>query len=136
MIYILYSLYIILQCTWGIGQTLIGLVVFLVNIKCRHSFYKGCIATEWNKSDSGISLGLFIFASKGDEPVKVHEYGHTFQSLVLGPFYLIPGIISMCWGNLPYYRRLRREQGIPYTRCFVERHASRIGEKITGRKAI
>ena len=137
MKYIFYALYMIVQCTWGIGQTLIGLVLFFKNLKCPHSFYRGCIATEWDRPNSGISLGLFIFVPKSDDSmVKVHEYGHTYQSLVLGPLYLIPGMISIIWANLPYYRRLRREKNVPYTRCFVEKNASRIGERITGEKAV
>lgn len=137
MKFICYYFYILFQCTWGLGQTLIGLVVFLVHLRCPHSFYKGCIETRWGSRYSGLSLGLFIFTPECDTaPVRVHEYGHTIQSLVLGPFYLIPGIISLCWGNLPRYARMRREQNLPYTRCFVERHASRFGEIVTGEKAI
>lgn len=129
--------YILIQCTWGLGQTLAGLVVFLINIKCPHHFYHGCVETQWQKKWSGMSLGLFIFTPvEQDNEVRVHEYGHTIQSLILGPFYLIPGIISLAWGNLPVYEKKRREMKLPYTACFVEAGASRLGEKVIGEKAI
>lgn len=133
---VLYILYAIIQCTWGLGQTLIGFVLFLVNIRCPHHFYRGSIETRWNSKYAGISLGIFIFTPQSNtEKVRVHEYGHTFQSLVLGPFYLIPGIISMGWGTLPRFREKRRG-GVPYTACFVEWQASKLGEIFTGEKAI
>ena len=35
----------------------------------------------------------------------VHEYGHTIQSLIFGPLYLIVmGIPSTLWGFLPYFQ--------------------------------
>lgn len=134
---LLYALYIFWQCTWGLGQTLLGFIVFLANIKQPHKFYRGCIETQWKQKYSGMSMGLFIFTpSIESNEVRIHEYGHTIQSLILGPFYFIPGIISLAWGNLPVYERRRKELKLPYTRCFVEAQASRLGEKITGEKAI
>ena len=88
-----------------------------------------------------MSLGLFIFTPKGKdsrtEQVRVHEYGHCIQSLVLGPLYLIViGIVSYTWANLPYFRTMRREKKIPYTACFAESWASKWGEWVTKQKAI
>lgn len=65
----------------------------------------------------GLSLGLFIFTPKDEvenaQLIRVHEYGHTIQSLVLGPFMLFVGIISVAWGDLPYFRRMRWEKHVP-----------------------
>ena len=128
-----------LQCTWGIVQTLMGAVVFLKQIRCPHRIYRGCIETQWD-SRGGMSLGLFIFTPNEEteraKKVRVHEYGHCIQSIVLGPLYLIVGLISVTWANLPYFRKLRREKKIPYTSCFVESWASRWGEWVTGEDAI
>lgn len=132
-------LFILLQCTWGLAQTLLGAVCCLVNRKCPHRLYRGCIETQWNSS-GGMSLGLFIFtpndARPGRDKVRIHEYGHCIQSLVLGPLYLILGLISLCWANIPYFRKLRKRKKIPYTACFVESWASKWGELATGEKAI
>ena len=105
-----YFPYIIFQCSWGIIQTLVGLIMCLISYGEKHMFYKGSIATFW-KRPYGISLGLFIFippqarfynADKyhfSDDEIRerlvVHEYGHTIQSLILGPLYfLIVGLPS------------------------------------------
>ena len=133
-------LFIFWQCTWGLPQTLLGAIIFLKHIRCPHRVYRGCIDTKWN-SRGGMSLGLFIFTPQEEdsrtEEVRVHEYGHCIQSLLLGPLYLvIIGIISYSWANIPYFRRMRREKHIPYTKCFVESWASKWGEWITKQKAI
>ena len=111
----------------------------MINRNCEHHFYRCCIDTKWNLK-GGLSLGLFIFTPKDEvknaELIRVHEYGHTIQSLVLGPFMLFIGIISVVWGNLPYFERIRREENVPYTACFVEYWASKWGELVTKEKAI
>ncbi len=128
-------IYILLQSTWGLPQTLLGLVLFLRHIKAPHAFYRGCIRTEWPHG-GGVSLGLFIFtADAAHAPsaerraaLAAHEYGHTLQSLLLGPLYLFTvGIISFTWANAPRFRRMRAECGLPYSHCFVERWADRLG---------
>lgn len=133
------ALFIILQCTWGLPQTLIGLGFFIANRKRNHRIYRGCIDTQWNHH-GGLSLGLFIFTPPGTQGnanlIRVHEYGHAIQSLLLGPLMLFVGIISVAWGNLPYFAKLRKEKNLPYTACFVEAWASHWGEQVTGEKAI
>ena len=132
--------YTILQLTWGLPQTLLGLILYLKNLRRPHEKYHSCIETHW-KSKGGISLGLFIFTPEtqlpGSGKICVHEYGHTIQSLLLGPLYLpFIGIISYTWANLPYFKRLRKEKKIPYTACFVEAWASRLGERVTKEEAV
>ena len=132
--------YTLLQLTWGLPQTLLGLFLFCKNIRRPHERYLSCIETNW-KSMGGISLGLFIFtpdrSAANSGKIRVHEYGHTIQSLLLGPLYLpFIGIISYTWANLPYFKRLRKEKRIPYTACFVEAWASKLGEWATGEAAI
>lgn len=133
------ALFIFWQCTWGIGQTLIGLGFFLANLHRPHKWYRGCIDTQWNHG-GGLSLGLFIFTPpeerRHSQEIRVHEYGHAIQSLLLGPLMFFVGVISVSWANMPYFRRMRREKKIPYTACFVEAWASRWGEIVTGEKAI
>ena len=111
----------------------IGLGFSLANRDCAHQVYRCCIDTntKWN-ARGGLSLGLFIFTPKDDvenaQPIRVHEYGHTIQPLVLGSLMLLVGIVCVVWGgNLPYFARLRREKGVPYTACFVEYRASKMG---------
>lgn len=135
-------LYLLVQFTWGLGQTIMGFCFFLVNIRCPHRIYRNCIETQWKNKYSGLSLGPFIFTPTNPSEeyytsVRTHEYGHTFQSLILGPFYAIIGIISTSWGMLvhPLLKKIKKEEP-KYTACFVEYQASWLGEKITGEKAI
>ena len=133
------ALFILLQCTWALLQTLIGFGFFLALRKRPHRMYRGCIDTQWNHT-GGLSLGLFIFTPPDSQSnadlIRVHEYGHAIQSLVLGPFMLFVGIISILWGDLPYFSRLRKRKKLPYTACFVEAWASKWGEWVTGDRAV
>ena len=108
----------------------------------------GAVITEWNDKSS-VSLGMFVFVTK--EPyfynklkdgytkdelsrrLLVHEYGHTIQSLILGPLYLIViGIPSTLWGFLPNLHKKRKDDQISYFSFFTEDWANRLGEKVTG----
>ena len=125
-------LYILCQCTWGILQTLLGAFVFLANAGGPHHFYHGAVVTEW-RSRSGLSLGLFVFVGE-DAPDRllIHEYGHTVQSMILGPLFLIAvGIPSVLWAGLPYCKKKRREKRISYYSFYTEKWADHWGEKAT-----
>ena len=126
-------LYIFLQCTWGSIQTCAGFFLFLRYRKCPHRFLGGAIHTGWGRRD-GISLGLFIFSPECKQPdgLVIHEYGHTFQSLLLGPLYLpVIGIPSALWANGRKYKELRQRYGVPYSFFFAESWADRLGKKMT-----
>ena len=145
------AIYILIQCTWGILQTVLGLFVFLAHIKDRHYFYHGAVVTEW-AAPSSVSLGMFVFVTKTPyfyEKLKdeytieelsrrllVHEYGHTVQSMILGPFYLLlVGLPSVIWSHR-YCRRtpIYRSRGVAYTDRYPEHGADRLGEYATGEK--
>lgn len=129
-------IYWFLQCTWGIIQTLMGFVVFLVHIKDPHYIYKGAVCTVW-KRPMGLSLGMFIFVWPDDDRVCVHEYGHTIQSAVLGPLYLpVIGIPSAIWANLPAFQKRRSKEHLSYYRFYPEKWANRLGERVTGDKSL
>lgn len=51
--------YILMQCTWGILQTLLGFIVFLMNINNKHYFFNGAIETV-REAPSSVSLGMFV----------------------------------------------------------------------------
>lgn len=129
-------LYIFIQCTWGLAQTLAGLCVYLYFFKSPHFFYHGSIGTVWPNKTSA-SIGLFIFISKEHNPqdsakVCVHEYGHTIQSLILGPLYLpLAAFPSMLWCYLPVCNRFRRSHRYSYYRFYTERNANWLGRLVT-----
>ena len=126
-------------------QTIAGLVMFLTSAGSRHTWYNGAVATFWNKP-FGISLGLFIFippkarfynAEKyhfSDDEIQsrllVHEYGHTFQSLILGPLYFpAAGLPSVIWGMV-------KKADKSYFSFYAEKWANHLGEKHTGLKSM
>lgn len=135
---------------WGCLQTLLGLWLYLCNFANKHYSYKGVIVTEWRKTDS-VSLGLFVFvaakppfiakyagqfsAQELKKALLVHEYGHSLQSLILGPFYLaVIGIPSLLWGYLGAGRRRRKQ--LPYGAFYTESWADKLGGRVTGQQAI
>ena len=134
--------YTILQWTWGLPQTLIGSAVYLAHRKDSHYSHKGASVTEWDRP-KGLSLGKFIFVPKGtvkraaahdhgrgrSHSLLDHEYGHTLQSLILGPFYLLLiGAPSFAWMNLPHFRRKRKKTGKSYYSPVFEKTANRLGK--------
>ncbi len=129
-------LFALVQCTWGILQTLVGLVLFLGNLaispKNRRYLFHGAVVTEWNYGGS-VSLGLFIFVSKegvcSDKRLIAHEYGHCVQSMILGVLYLpIIGLPSVIWAGM--FRKFRYRKGIMYDAFYPERWATFIGNKL------
>jgi len=137
--------YILIQCTWGIIQTIAGFVMYLISTGSNHAWYNGAVATFWNKP-FGISLGMFIFIPPkarfynsekynfSDEEIQsrllVHEYGHTYQSLILGPLYfLVAGLPSVIWGMV-------KRPGRSYFSFYAEKWANHLGEKHTGLKSM
>ncbi len=134
-------LYLFVQFTWGLGQTIIGFLFFLIHIARPHRIYRCAIETKWKKRYAGLSLGPFIFVpdNEGDyfTGARVHEYGHTIQSLIMGPLYAIVGVISVGWGSIlfPILKGTKKYKDLLYTKCFIEYWASWLGEKATGEKA-
>jgi len=128
--------YITLQLTWGLPQSMLGLFLFFCHFSSPHSLYRGSILTKWNHR-GGISLGMFIFADSGAgadmSRLTLHEYGHTIQSLLLGPFYLlIIGIPSFLWASIPALKKKRNREGIPYNSFYTERSAESLAKWVTG----
>lgn len=146
------ALYFIWQWTWGVLQSSLGLVNFMLHIRDKHYFYHGAVITEW-QDKSSVSLGMFVFVTSQpffydklkseytmeelSQRLLVHEYGHTIQSLILGPLYLILiGIPSTLWGFLPSLNKKRKIERLSYFSFFTEKWANNLGEKVTGQKSM
>lgn len=119
------------QWTWGLPQTLLGAIICLTCRSCPHYTYRGCVVTRWNQRGS-LGVGMFLFMGTEDPQVRVHEFGHSVQSLILGPLFLIiMGIPSFLWANLPPCRKLRKEKGVSYYRFYPESNANWLGRLVT-----
>ena len=143
-------MYVLLQFTWGILQNLAGLVMFLAckMLGCKSKKYKNAVVTKWNNKYGSVSLGMFWFVTDDeDETLVAHEYGHSLQSLFLGPlFFFVIGIPSICWAafgdnyrkkhNKTYYEFYTESWsnelvGLDKYRCFIVKPEVADAEKET-----
>lgn len=142
----MHAAYIAVQAIWGFPQTLAGAAVLAAHAKRPHFCFHGAVVTTW-ENPKGLSLGPFIFLhgpndpesapAKVDAGLLVHEYGHTVQSLIFGPAYLIViGIPSFVWSNLPALARKRKRSGRSYYSFWVERSANWLGERVLKQPSI
>ena len=125
------TLFYFIQLTWGVIQNVLGfliwLYVLLTGPKEKRRFFHGALLTRWNLPSS-MSMGIFLFMGTDDMHVVVHEYGHTIQSMILGPFYLpLIGLPSLIWANSKRLGRYRRRTHTSYYQFYPERWADRIG---------
>lgn len=133
-------LYWIIQLTWGILQNALGFLLWLlltiIDPKRKRGMYNGAIVSYWKKPFS-MGLGMFIFYGHENAPdakeVFVHEYGHTVQSVLLGPlFVFVIGIPSLVWAFTPRFQKWRDEGRYTYMDFYPESWANKWGEAITG----
>lgn len=95
----------LLRWIWEFPQCLLGVILTLFyKVKYRED-YKG-IKIYSGSFPGGISCGLYILMSdysyKNPRTYTIqHEYGHTRQSLIFGPLYLIVvGLPSIIWAAI------------------------------------
>lgn len=123
------------QWTWGLPQSLCGLGLALLYRQCRRRWVGGALVTFHCGRWGGVSLGMFLFvpaqlSPQQEKGMLAHEYGHSVQSLLLGPLYLLAvGLPSFLWANLPAYKRLRRRRGMAYESRYPESWAESLGKK-------
>lgn len=102
---------------WELPQSILALLILL--FYCRKYLYKRTYkkATIYIIDSSrftGVSLGRFIILSRKYYLLKncvLHEYGHSIQSLIFGPLYLIVigipsfirAVIFKCKTTMEYY---------------------------------
>ncbi len=132
-------LFYAIQWTWGLSVNLIGGLIYLI---CKA---RGCRTEKFGYSYiayvpwkyGGLTLGLFILMKEnhpdGDWTynTRIHEYGHTWQCLLLGPLYwFVIGIPSAVWCN--FFEGYRRRNKVSYYKFYPEKWANYNGQKATG----
>lgn len=141
---VILPLYYLIQLTWGIPQNALGLLfcllLFIIDRHRPWGRYHGAFVIR-TRLRSSAGVGMFIFLGKMDPRhvphVLAHEYGHTIQSCILGPLYLlIIGLPSLCWANVPALRRWRHRTHTRYTSFYPESWANRLGKRYTGEEPI
>lgn len=130
------ALFYLLQFTWGLPVNMVGLVVFLCcRRRCRGERFCNGVITWLPGDRGGLSLGIFIFLSVQDprerDRLRVHEYGHTVQCLLLGPLYWIVIMIpSAIWFH--FFAGYRKKRRIPYDAFYCEHWATAWGKRWSG----
>lgn len=73
-----------------------------------------------------VSLGKYVFLSyMASDRIKLHEIGHTKQSLMLGPLYLLViGIPSILWAAMHKTVAPKKD----YYWFYTERWADKLGD--------
>ena len=129
--------YWLISLTWGCLGTIPGLIVALglsmAGYRPHRNGYGAIfeIGGNWGGFSMGpISLCGSYYESSRDwyEHTRRHEFGHSIQQLVLGPFQIllvtIPSIIRY------WYQRIRTAKGlenVPYDQAIFEYTASKYG---------
>ena len=91
-----YTVYWILQCTWGIIMTFIGAVAALGLIITGHKpkHMGPTVYFEVGEGWGGMELGGFFLCSKNSSMhTKYHECGHGIQNIIWGP--LMPFVVCI-----------------------------------------
>lgn len=107
-----------LKFIWQLPQILAAYIYYLY-LDCKGNIldtctYQDAVVFVKKTADGSVTLGDHIFlSSRASDKTLQHEYGHTRQSLMLGPLYLIIiGIPSILWAathnvlapNTSYYK--------------------------------
>ena len=133
-------LFYILNFTWGLPLTLLGLILTVILLPWKLKIHKynyiyGVQTVLFSKGHYwGFEMGTCFFTSIGGwsfDTIKDHEFGHTCQNALLGPFQILlvwlPSIFRF------WYRELMTKYNKPlktkYNDIWFEKSASEIGAK-------
>lgn len=135
-------LFYLVQWTWGLPVNLVGglIFLFLVTVRKRrwqHFGYSYIVYVPWKSG--GLSLGLFILIKENHSNkrwtynTRIHEYGHTWQCLLLGPlYYIVIAIPSAIWCN--FFNGYRKKHNVSYYKLYCEAWANSFGERFSKMK--
>ena len=112
---------------WQLPQNLVGLLLVAV-LKPEDSYaYNRARLYYSTRMRGGISLGRYIIVRSTLQDyagrTERHEYGHSRQSLILGPLYLLViGLPSLLWAAVWH-----PGHGSSYYDFFTEKWADKLG---------
>lgn len=132
--------YYLWSIIWNLPTTLIGALVALVLLITGSKPYKfgpTIVIPYKTNMGGGFSFSFFTFINekyKESYHILAHEYGHSLQGLILGPFWLllvgIPSVIRFHYRELVYkynYEKYRTFKS--YDSIWFERTATKYGRK-------
>ena len=115
---------------WELPQNILGCILLSFYKPDRIVFYRQGKKPERiiyysDRIDAGISLGgIIIVPTKAKTNTIAHEYGHSIQSMMFGPLYLLViGIPSILW-NIHW----RGHLALDYYSFWTEKWADKLGK--------
>ena len=136
---LLHILILTIHITWGMLQNILGFMIFLYfyvrNPKRDIMIYHMSIVTDWDYKNGCMGLGMFIFINdfkrKDNEFILMHEYGHSIQSLILGPLFIpLIAIPSLIWASSKSLKNYREKHKISYYDLFTEKWANHLSRRV------
>ena len=125
----------VLLWIWQLPQNVLGVIVTANYSSAKKTFKAekdGREVLYSSKMEGGISLGRYIVLSyyyrnlKQGSKILKHELGHTYQSMILGPLYLLViGLPSVVWHWM--HSSLKRFNKLSYYSFYTEKWANRLG---------
>lgn len=117
----------VLLYAWQLPQNLLGLLLVALYAPEFHIDFRTVRIYYSTRMRGGISLGHYVLLQdifwEGGGDSELHEYGHSLQSMYLGPLYLfvigIPSILWAAWWN--------KGRGMSYYSFYTEAWADRLG---------
>jgi hypothetical protein len=118
----------VLKVIWQLPQVWLGAIILIINGYDETEIYKDKTIFYSKKFKSGISLGEVIILNtayrQSGKTIK-HEYGHSRQSMMLGPLYLlVVGLPSLTMNILTRMKVLKADR---YYKRWPEIWADKLG---------
>ena len=137
-------LFYTVQWTWGLPVNIVGGIAYLICtkiLKSPHSKFGYANIVYLPGNAGGLSMGRFIFIKDRPEVnpwtynTRIHEYGHTWQCLLLGPlYYIVIALPSVIWCN--FFDNYRKKNNVSYYKLYCEAWANNWGQKATKMKMV
>lgn len=137
-------LFYLIQWTWGLSVNVVGGIAYLICtkvLKFRHQKFGHAYIVYVPWKSGGLSMGLFIFIKDREDVnpwsynTRIHEYGHTWQCLLLGPlYYIVIALPSVIWCN--FFAKYRKKNNVSYYWLYCENWANIWGQKATKLKMV
>ena len=125
--------YYIISLTWGLPLNLVGILCAVILLITGHKPEKNVYGWVFRvgKGWGGVNLGMFSIISKtAGNGTKIHEFGHSIQTCIFGPFIIIFVVIpsfTRYWVRI-YQEKVKGMTNLPdYDYAWFEGQATMFG---------